>query len=60
MPSKHKHRPVSLRLPEASRAWLFSYAEDQGLAVNAVLVLALAEFKAQRESTATPEQRQSQ
>lgn len=49
MPSQHKHPPISFRPAEGDRAWLLTYTEEHGLAVNLVLSMALAEFRAQRE-----------
>ena len=57
MPSRHKHPPISLRLPESDRHWVLTYAKENDLAVNLVLALALAEFRAQRETTATATKR---
>lgn len=49
MPSQHKHTPISFRPSAADREWLLAYAEEHGLAVNLILSMALAEFRAQRE-----------
>lgn len=49
MTDRHKRPPVPFRPPEGDRAWLYAYAERHGLAVNAILRLALAEFRAQRD-----------
>ena len=46
MPSQHKHPPVSFRPPEADRAWLLAYAKAESRPVNAVLVDALARYRA--------------
>jgi hypothetical protein len=46
MPSQHKHPPISLRLPEADRAWLYGHAEAEGLPVNKVLAIALRVYRA--------------
>lgn len=51
MPSRHKHYPVSFRPPEGDRQWLFAYAAKHDLAVGAVLSMALAEFRANREES---------
>lgn len=47
MPSQHKHPPISLRLPEADRAWLLAYVRATGIPRNQVLIDALAVFRAQ-------------
>ncbi len=49
MPSQHRHRPVSIRLPGHLREWLMGYAEQQGRPVRAVVIEALEEYRAQRE-----------
>ena len=53
MPSKHKHTPIPFRPPEGDRSWLQAYAEATGMAVNAVLVAALGEYRA-RHGGSTP------
>jgi hypothetical protein len=40
--TRHRHAPLSLRLPEPDRAWLLEYAAESGRAVNAVLAEAVA------------------
>jgi hypothetical protein len=52
-PSKHKHPPISLRLPEADRFWLLSHAEASGRPVNAIVADAVAAYRA---ALARPEQ----
>jgi hypothetical protein len=46
MPSQHKHPPISLRLPEADRAWLYAYATQTGQPVNRILAQWVAEKRA--------------
>lgn len=60
MPDRHKHHPVTLRLPEGDRAWVLAYAEQTGLAgetptatVRRHLALALAEYRAAHSGVTT-------
>jgi hypothetical protein len=41
---------MSVRLPEADRAWLFAHAAETGSAVNAIIVRAVAEYREQVHS----------
>jgi hypothetical protein len=41
---------MSVRLPEADRAWLFAHATETGSAVNAIIVRAVAEYREQVQS----------
>lgn len=41
MPDRHKHPPLSLRLPEAEREWLYAYARRTGQPVRRLLLQAL-------------------
>jgi hypothetical protein len=54
MTDRHEQNPISIRPPRDDRAWLEAYAKDAGRAVHAVIVEALAEYRARR--TATQEQ----
>ena len=49
MSSRHKYAPISFRPPERDRLWLYDYAQKHDLAVNLILSLALAEFRANCE-----------
>jgi hypothetical protein len=46
MPDKHKHPPISVRLPEVDRLWLLNHAKAEGLPVNKVLAVALKVYRA--------------
>ena len=48
MPNQQKYRPISFRPPEADRLWLAQNAKETGRPVNAILVEALAEYRARR------------
>ena len=48
MPNQQKYRPISFRPPEADRLWLMAHAKRFGIPVNAILVVALAEYRARR------------
>jgi hypothetical protein len=50
VPSKHKHPPVSLRLPAADRAWLYAYAERTGQPVNRILTRLVAAERARDDA----------
>ncbi len=54
MPDRHAQTPISIRPPKDDRAWLESYAAQTGRAVRAIIVEALAEYRARR--TASQEQ----
>jgi len=49
MADRHKRTPISLRLPADTEAWLRDYAEAHGLALRAVILAAVAEYR-ERES----------
>jgi hypothetical protein len=53
-PDRHAQNPISIRPPKDDRAWLEAYARDTGRPVRAVIVEALAEYRARR--TAAQEQ----
>ena len=46
---RHRYPPISFRPPEKDRVWLLAYAEKHDLAVGAVLSIALAEFRSNRD-----------
>ena len=48
MPDRHAQTPISIRPPKDDRAWLESYAKQTGRPVRAILVEALAEYRARR------------
>jgi len=48
MTDRHKVKPLSIRLPEAERRWLYAYAEQHGIPVRNVIFDAIAE-KMERE-----------
>jgi hypothetical protein len=48
MPDRHAQNPISIRPPRDDRAWLESYARQTGRPVRAVIVEALAEYRARR------------
>lgn len=50
MPGQHKHTPISLRPPEADRAWLYEYAERTGRPLRQILLEALARYRAEVEA----------
>ena len=54
MPDRHAQTPISIRPPRDDRAWLEAYAAQTGRPVRAIIVEALAEYRARR--TADQEQ----
>lgn len=48
MTDRHAQNPISIRPPKDDRAWLESYARDTGRPVRAIIVEALAEYRARR------------
>jgi uncharacterized protein (DUF1778 family) len=53
MPNQHKHRPLSVRLPEDDRAWVIEAAAAAGRAVNSLIVEAVRELR-KRQPEAQP------
>lgn len=46
MPDRHAQTPISIRPPKDDRAWLEAYARETGRPVRAILVEALARYRA--------------
>jgi hypothetical protein len=46
---RHKHHPITLRLPEDERSWLERHAAAIGKPVRAVLRQALSEYRRNHE-----------
>jgi hypothetical protein len=44
MPNKHRYRPISIRLPEASRLWLLAFAERTEQPLNQILTEAVTDW----------------
>lgn len=57
MPDKHKHPPLSVRLPEPDREWLLAYAKRTDQAVNAVITALVAEFRERHAIAQAPARR---
>jgi hypothetical protein len=57
MADRHRRRPLSLRLPEEERAWLYAHAGATGQPVRAILRQALAEYRAAHVAAPVPASR---
>ena len=44
MPNQHRYRPISIRLPEASRLWLLAFAERTEQPLNQILTEAVTDW----------------
>ncbi len=51
MPDRHAQNPISIRPPKDDRAWLEAYARQAGRPVRAIIVEALAEYRARRAAS---------
>ena len=49
MSGQHKYNPIPFRPPERDRAWLLDHAKETDRPVNAILAVALAEYRERRE-----------
>jgi hypothetical protein len=55
MPDRHLTKPKAVRMPGGLLPWYEDYATANSLAVNAVLVLALEEFRQRHAGATAPE-----